>query len=91
MEYYSAIKNNEFLIAPSASKKKLETAYTSNIIAHLKALEQQQNKQKTAIIPKSSRWQEIIILTAEINQVERKQTLQSSKPGADFVKKQQDR
>ena len=76
MEYYSAVKNNEYFIPPSASKKKLETAYTRNIIAHLKALEQQQNKQKkTANIPKSSRWQEIIILTAEINQVERKQTL----------------
>ena len=41
------------LIAPSVSKKKLEKAYTSNLRAHLKALEQ-----KEANTPKRSRWQE---------------------------------
>ena len=43
------------LIALSASKKKLGTAYTSNLTAHLRALEQ-----KEANVPKRSRWQEII-------------------------------
>jgi hypothetical protein len=45
------------LIALSASKKKLERAYTSSLTAHLKALEQ-----KEANIPKRSRMQEIIKL-----------------------------
>jgi hypothetical protein len=53
-------------IALSASKKKLERAYTS-----LKALEQ-----KEANSPKRSRPQEIIKLRAEINQVETKRTIQ---------------
>ena len=59
------------LIALSASKKKLERAYTSSLTAHLKALEQ-----KEANTPKRSRWQEIIKLRAEINQVETKRTIQ---------------
>ena len=42
------------LIALSASKKKLERAYTSSLTEHLKALEQ-----KEANSPKRSRWQEI--------------------------------
>jgi hypothetical protein len=58
-------------IYPSASKKKQERAYTSNFIAHLKALEQ-----KEANTSKRSRWQEIIKLRAEINQVETKRTIQ---------------
>ena len=45
------------LIALSASKKKLERAYTNSLTAHLKALEQ-----KEAIIFKRSRQQEIIKL-----------------------------
>jgi hypothetical protein len=32
------------LIALSASKKKLERAYTSNLTAHLKAIEQKRSK-----------------------------------------------
>ena len=52
------------LIALSASKKKLESAYSSRLPAHLKALEQ-----KEANSPKRSRRQEIIKLRAEINQV----------------------
>jgi hypothetical protein len=59
------------LIALSASKKKLERAYTSSLTAHLKALEQ-----KEANTPKRSRWQEVIKLRAEINKVETKSTIQ---------------
>jgi hypothetical protein len=59
------------LIVLSASKKKLEKTYTSSLTAHLKALEQ-----KEANTPKRSRWQEIIKLRAEINQVETKRTIQ---------------
>jgi hypothetical protein len=55
------------LIALSASKKKLERAYTSILTAHLKALEQ-----KEANLPKTSRRQEITKLKAEVNQVETK-------------------
>jgi hypothetical protein len=51
------------LIAVSASKKKLERAYTISLKACLKALEQ-----KEANSPKSSREQEIIKLRAEIDQ-----------------------
>ena len=59
------------LIALSASKKKLERAFTSSLTAHLKALEQ-----KEANSLKKSRQQEIIKLRAEINQVETKRTEQ---------------
>ena len=59
------------LIALSASKKKLERAYTSSLTAHLKAPEL-----KEANLPKWSRWQEIIKLRAEINQVETRRTIQ---------------
>jgi hypothetical protein len=59
------------LISLSASKKKLERAYTSSLTAHLKALEQ-----KEAISPKKSRLQEIIKLRAEINKAETKRTIQ---------------
>jgi hypothetical protein len=68
------------LIAPSVSKKKLERAYTSSLIAHLKALEQ-----KEANTPKRSRWQEII----KINPVETKRTIQriNKEPGAGSLRK----
>jgi hypothetical protein len=59
-----ALKRGKF-IALSASKKKLERAYTSNLTAYLKALEQ-----KEANSSKRSRQEEIIKLGAEINQVE---------------------
>jgi hypothetical protein len=59
------------LIALSASKKKLERAYTSSLTAHLKAREQ-----KEANSPKRSRRQEIFKLKAEINQGESKRTIQ---------------
>jgi hypothetical protein len=58
------------LIDLSASKKKLEKAYTSSLTAHLEALEQKANT------PKRSRQQEIIKLRAKINQVETKRTIQ---------------
>jgi hypothetical protein len=58
-------------IALSVSKKKLVRAYSSNLTAHLKALEK-----KEANSPKRSRGQEIIKLMAEINQVERKRIIQ---------------
>jgi hypothetical protein len=48
------------LIALSASKKKLQRAYSSSFTAHLKALEE-----KEANTPKRSRWQEIINLRAD--------------------------
>jgi hypothetical protein len=56
-------------ISLSASKKKLERAYSSSLTAHLKSLEQ-----KEAKTPKRSKWQEIIKLGAEINQVNQKRT-----------------
>jgi hypothetical protein len=59
------------LIALSASKKKLEQAYTSSLTAHLKALEQ-----KEANSPKRSRWMEIIKFRTVINQVETIRTMQ---------------
>jgi hypothetical protein len=59
------------LIALSASKKKLEKAYTSSLTAHLKALEQ-----KEANKLKRGRQQEIFKFRAEINHVETKRTIQ---------------
>jgi len=48
-------------------QKKLERTHPSSLTAHLKVL-----KQKEANTPKRSRWQEIIKLRAEIDQVETK-------------------
>jgi hypothetical protein len=59
------------LIVLTASKKKLEREHTSSLTAHLKALEQ-----KEANAPNMSRWQEIIKLRGEINQVETRRTIQ---------------
>jgi hypothetical protein len=50
------------LIAMSASKMKLQRAYTSSLTAHLEALEI-----KEANSPKRSRGQELIKLRAKIN------------------------
>ena len=73
----------EKLIALSASKEKLGRAYTSSLTKHLKALEQ-----KEANSPRRSRRQEIIKLRAEINQVERKRTIQrNNKTRSWFFKK----
>jgi hypothetical protein len=59
------------LIALSATKKKVERAYSSSLTAHLKALEQRE-----ANSPKRSIWQEIIKLGAQINQMETRRTIQ---------------
>jgi hypothetical protein len=59
------------LIVLSVSKKTMERAYTDSLTAHLKALEQQE-----ANTHKRRRWQEIIKLRAETNQVETKRTIQ---------------
>jgi hypothetical protein len=64
----------EKLIALSASKKKLEKAYTCSPTTHLEALEL-----KEANSPKRSRLQESIKLRTEINQVETKRTIQRIK------------
>ena len=62
---------------------KLERAYTSNLAAQLKALEQ-----KEADTPKRSIQQEIIKLRAEIDQIETKRTIQkSTKPKAGSLRK----
>jgi hypothetical protein len=58
------------LIALSASKKNLERAYTSSLIAHIKALGQKEANSK-----KRSRQQEIIKLRAEMNQIETKRNI----------------
>jgi hypothetical protein len=70
-------------IALSATKKKLERAYTSSLTAHLKALEE-----KEGSVPRRSRQQEIIKLRAEIKQVETKRTTQRiKKQGAGSLRK----
>jgi hypothetical protein len=61
----------EKLIALSGFIKKLERIYTSNLTAHLRALEQ-----KEAKTPKRIRWQKIIKLGIEINQVKTKRNIQ---------------
>jgi hypothetical protein len=58
------------VIALSTSKKKLGRAYTSRLIAYLKALEQ-----KEANASKRSRRKEIIKLGADINPIETKRTI----------------
>jgi hypothetical protein len=76
------------LIALSASKKKLERAFTSSLTTYLEALEL-----KEANSPKRSRGQEIIKLRAEIKQVETKITVQRINQTRSwfFEKNQQDR
>jgi hypothetical protein len=72
----AVVRRKEIVV--TASKMKLERAYTSSLTAHLKALEQ-----KEANTPKRSRRQEIIKLWAEINQIEQKELYKESpKPGA---------
>jgi hypothetical protein len=71
------------LIALSASKKKLQRAYTSSLTAHLEALER-----KEANSSKRSRWQEIIKLRDEINNWKQKRLFnESTKPGAGSLRK----
>jgi hypothetical protein len=67
----------------SASKRKLERAYTSSLTAHLEAL-----KLKEANSPKRSRQLGIVKFKAEINQVEQKELFkESTKPGAGSLRK----
>jgi hypothetical protein len=61
----------EKFIALSALLKKLERYYTSNLITHIRDLEQ-----KEANTPKRSRKQETLKLGAEINQIEARRTMQ---------------
>ena len=68
------------LIALSASKKELKRAYISNLTAQLKSLEQ-----KEADTPKRSRWQEIIKLRAEINQIEKKRNIEKNQQNQELV------
>jgi hypothetical protein len=75
------------LIALSASKKKLEKAHTSSLTTHLNDLEQ-----KEANSRKRSRWQEIIKVRDENNQVETRRTIQRiNQMRIWFFKKKQDR
>jgi hypothetical protein len=67
-------------IALSALIKKLERFYTSNLTAHLKAVEQ-----KEANTPKRSRWQEIVKLRAKINQTETKRSIQKNQQNQNLV------
>jgi hypothetical protein len=60
----------EKLWALSALVKNLERSYTSNLTAHLRALEQKEKNPS-----KRSRQQEIVKLRAEINQIETKRTI----------------
>jgi hypothetical protein len=52
-------------------QKETQRAHASSFTKHLKALEQ-----KEANSPKRSRWQEIIKLRGEINQMETRSTIQ---------------
>ena len=61
-------------IALSAYIKKLEKSHNSELIGHLKTLEQ-----KEANSPKKTRWQEIIKVRVEINKIETKKTIQRIK------------
>jgi hypothetical protein len=71
------------LITPSASKKKLERAHTSSLITHLKALEK-----KEANSPKRSRLKEIIKVRGEVNQAEKRRTIQRiNQGGTGFLRK----
>jgi hypothetical protein len=60
-------------IALRVSKRKLERAYTRNLTVYLKALEQKKTNS-----PKRSRWQEIMKLRGDINQVETSEILKES-------------
>ena len=71
------------LITLSASKEKLERAYTGNLTTQLKDLEQ-----KKAYTPKRSRQQEINNLRAKNDHIETKKPLkESTKPRAGSFRK----
>ena len=58
-------------IALNAYVKKLEKSHTSELIEHLKTLEQKETNSSRRI-----RWQEIIKLKADVNKIESKKTIQ---------------
>jgi hypothetical protein len=58
-------------VALSDLVKKMERSYTSNLTAHLRALEQ-----KEANTPVRNRQQETVKLKAEINQIQTKRMIQ---------------
>jgi hypothetical protein len=60
-------------MALSASNRKLERAHTSSLTKHLKAREQ-----KEAYSLQRSKWQEIIKLMGEINQMEKSELFKES-------------
>ena len=70
----------EKLIALSASQKKLERAYTSNLTAHLKTLEQ-----KGTNTVKWSSQQEAIKIRAGINQIETKKNYSKNQQNKELV------
>ena len=76
------------LITLSASKKRMERAYTNSLTVHLKALEQKETNTH-----KRSRQQKIIKLRAKINQTETKRTIQRINKTRSWIfgKNQQDR
>ena len=59
---------------------KLERAYTSNLTGQLKALEE-----KESDTTKRSRWQEIMKLRAEIDQIETKRTIEKNQRNQELV------
>jgi len=65
----------EKLIALRALVKKLERSYTSNLTTHLSTLEQ-----KEANSLKRSAQQKIVMFRVKINQIEKKTTVESTKP-----------
>ena len=78
------------LIALSASEKKPERAYTRSLTAHQEDLELKEEN-----FPKRRKRQEIIKLSAEVNQQKQKELLkwkqkelfkESTKPGASFLR-----
>ncbi|KAL6034949.1 hypothetical protein STEG23_018181 [Scotinomys teguina] len=75
-------------IALNAHMKKLKKSHINDLIAHLKALEQEEAKS-----PRRNRREEIIKLTAEFNKIETKKTIQRINETKSwfFEKNQQDR
>ena len=70
-QYTKTYGTQRKFVALSAFIKKLERSHTSNLTAHMKALEQ-----KGANISKRSKWQEIFKFVAEINQLETSRSMQ---------------
>jgi hypothetical protein len=71
MGHNESIPNRKIHSSECHQKETRERAHTSSLTAHLEALEE-----KEANSPKRSRLQELIKLRAEINQVERKRSIE---------------